>query len=130
MYEMCAVRGWPPEKLVVGLVTSPDNGAGWVPFEVLGPNLSLLRRRFPGFGGVMGWEYFNGWPGGRERPWEWARHMTKLLRATGKGAEAADAERKNGATATTEVNTDTVDEVKLITPDNFQYYFSASDDGS
>lgn len=25
-------------------------------------------------------EYFNGLPGGRERPWEWARGMTGLLR--------------------------------------------------
>ncbi|RYP44719.1 hypothetical protein DL768_008850 [Monosporascus sp. mg162] len=83
MYEMCVARGWAPEKLVVGLVTAPDNGAGWVPFEVLGPNLSLLRHQFPGFGGVMGWEYFNGLPGGRERPWEWARHMTRLLRGNG-----------------------------------------------
>ncbi|RYP34322.1 hypothetical protein DL767_004316 [Monosporascus sp. MG133] len=130
MYEMCAARGWAPEKLVVGLVTAPDSGAGWVPFEVLGPNLSLLRRRFPRFGGVMGWEYFNGWPGGRERPWEWARHMTRLLRGTGRGAEVADAETKNPTAVTTEVDPDTADKVELTTPDDFQYYSSASDDGS
>ena len=31
MYDMCVVRGWAPEKIVVGLVTTPDNGAGNVP---------------------------------------------------------------------------------------------------
>ncbi|KAI1414339.1 glycoside hydrolase family 18 protein [Hypoxylon sp. FL1857] len=80
MYEMCIARGWAPEKVVVGLLTTPENGPGFIPFEFLGPTLALLRRQFPSFGGVMGWEYFNGLPGGKERPWEWARHMTKLLK--------------------------------------------------
>ncbi|KAI8964914.1 glycoside hydrolase family 18 protein [Daldinia sp. FL1419] len=79
MYEQCIARGWPAEKVVVGLVTTPENGPGWVPFEVLGPTLAVLRRQFPKLGGVMGWEYFNGLPGGRERPWEWAQRLTKLL---------------------------------------------------
>lgn len=28
MYEMCVARGFPPEKVVLGLVTTPENGAG------------------------------------------------------------------------------------------------------
>lgn len=79
MYEMCVARGWPAHKVVMGLVTTPENGAGWVPDEMLRLSLALLRRRFADFGGVAGWEYFNGLPGGRERPWEWARQMTALL---------------------------------------------------
>lgn len=80
MYEMVLARGWPQEKVVVGLVTNPENGAGWVPWEVLGTVVPVLCGRHPRFGGVMGWEYFNSLPGGRERPWEWARWMTVLLR--------------------------------------------------
>lgn len=81
MYEMLLAKGWPPQKVVVGLVTNPENGSGWVPWEVLaGGVLPVLVGRHPGFGGVMGWEYFNALPGGRERPWEWAREMTALLR--------------------------------------------------
>lgn len=89
MYDMCVVRGWAPEKIVVGLVTTPDNGAGYVPFEILSQNLKLLLRQFPKFGGVMGWEYFNGRPGGKERPWEWAQEMTKILRTSDTGIPAA-----------------------------------------
>jgi hypothetical protein len=80
MYEMMLMKGWPPEKIVVGMVTNPDNGAGWVPWEALSTVLPALVGRHPRFGGVMGWEYFNGLPGGRDRPWEWARWMTALLR--------------------------------------------------
>lgn len=83
MYELMLVKGWSPEKLVIGLVTNPDNGRGWVPWEVLGVVLNLIRSRYPRFGGVMGWEYFNGLPGGSQRPWEWAKRMTELLGRTG-----------------------------------------------
>jgi hypothetical protein len=80
MYEMLLAKGWKPEKIVVGLVTNPANGSGWVPGDVLGTVLPLLAGRHPRFGGVMGWEYFNGLPGGEARPWEWAQAMSALLR--------------------------------------------------
>lgn len=80
MYELLLARGWPPEKIVVGLVTTPENGAGWVPWHMLASVVPLLVGRHPRFGGVMGWEYFNSLPGGKERPWEWAQVMTGLLR--------------------------------------------------
>ncbi|KAI0865103.1 alkaline phosphatase [Xylaria cubensis] len=79
LYEMCVACGWKPEKIVVGLVTTPENGFGYVHFGPLRHTVQLLRRQFPTFGGVMGWEYFNGQPGGRERPWEWAREMTTIV---------------------------------------------------
>jgi chitinase len=80
MYEMILRKGWPAEKVVVGLITNPDNGSGFVMWEFLSAVLALLRGRHERFGGVMGWEYFNSLPGGRERPWEWARQMTSILR--------------------------------------------------
>lgn len=80
MYEIMIRKGWSPEKVVVGLVTNPANGGGFVPWNPLSVVLTALRGRFTNFGGVMGWEYFNSLPGGKERPWEWARQMTTLLR--------------------------------------------------
>ncbi|KAK2055251.1 chitinase [Colletotrichum caudatum] len=81
MYEMIMAKGWPADKVVMGLVTNPENGAGWVPWEMLGAVLLTLRGRYARFGGVMGWEYFNSLPSGRDRPWEWAKWMTTMLRA-------------------------------------------------
>ncbi|KAI8233363.1 hypothetical protein K4K54_010573 [Colletotrichum sp. SAR 10_86] len=81
MYEMLLAKGWAPEKIVIGLVTNPENGGGWVPWEMLGSVLLLLRGRYERFGGVMGWEYFNSLPGGRDKPWEWAQWMTTMLRS-------------------------------------------------
>ena len=67
-----------PERVVAGTVTSPRNGAGWVPGRMLARTVRELCRRPGGgdggggegeggaggerdeaFGGVMGWEYFN-----------------------------------------------------------------------
>ncbi|CAD6457348.1 55252afe-02c0-468b-8084-a6279e90a29c [Sclerotinia trifoliorum] len=81
-YDMMMMRGWPAHKVVVGMVTNPGNGNGWVPFEPLREVLLNLKSRYPTFGGVMGWEYFNSLPGDKDRPWEWAAWMTKVLEAT------------------------------------------------
>lgn len=79
-FDFMVRRGYPADKLVVGMVTNPSNGSGWVPFEMLQEVLITLKVRYPGFGGVMGWEYFNSLPGDRARPWEWAAFMTKNVR--------------------------------------------------
>ncbi|KAI7779991.1 hypothetical protein LA080_000100 [Diaporthe eres] len=80
MYEMLLMKGWAPEKVVVGLVTNPDNGGGFIPFDILASVIPLMLGQHARFGGVMGWEYFNSLPGGRDRPWEWAQWMTRVLR--------------------------------------------------
>ncbi|XDG02264.1 hypothetical protein ABKA04_001879 [Annulohypoxylon sp. FPYF3050] len=122
MYQMCMARGWPAEKVVVGLVTSPENGPGWVPFDALAQTLTLLRSQFPGFGGVMGWEYFNGLPGGQAKPWEWAQNMTKFL-----GAGKSDSVQAAGAASVKNVKAAEVDpDVETGpspgVPQSFEYY--------
>lgn len=77
---MMLMKGWDPAKIVVGLVTNPANGSGFIPFNVLARVVPLMVGQQRGrFGGIMGWEYFNSLPGGRERPWEWAQFMTRIM---------------------------------------------------
>jgi hypothetical protein len=64
----------------MGLITNPSNGAGHVAWPQMQNVLRSLRTRHPGFGGVMGWEYFNALPGGSEKPWEWVANMGNVLR--------------------------------------------------
>ena len=79
-YETILRRGWAPEKVVVGVLTNPGNGNGFIPFEELKRTLAALTQYVPKFGGVMGWEYFNSVPGEAERPWKWAEALMKTLR--------------------------------------------------
>ncbi|KAI0106441.1 glycoside hydrolase family 18 protein [Nemania sp. FL0031] len=123
MYDMCVAQGWAPEKVVVGLVTTHENGSGWVPFEILGPNLKFLKKKYPKFGGVMGWEYFNGLPGGQQRPWEWAQEMTKILQTSrDSGAQPAVQEPVKKLSAPEAVDQDgEKDGVQPPLPSSFQY---------
>jgi hypothetical protein len=90
---------WPPRKLVLGFLTSPDNGNGFVPVEELRDTLAAMRATGVAHGGVMGWEYFNSRPGGKDAPWRWAHEVAQAIgtgpwperKGEGKGAAAAGA---------------------------------------
>jgi hypothetical protein len=70
LFDGIVKRKWAPERIVVGQLTSPANGAGFVRHDELVRTVDALRRRYGEIGGVAGWEYFNGVPGGMARPWE------------------------------------------------------------
>lgn len=80
MYELIVQHGWSPQRVVFGLLTNPGNGAsGYEPLESTSKVLGELVDAYPNFGGVMGWEYFNSNPGGREKPWQWAAAMSLIM---------------------------------------------------
>lgn len=62
-YDTIIAAGWKPERVVMGVVTNPGNGAGHIPISRLRDVCARLREKYKnvgkGFGGVMGWEYFN-----------------------------------------------------------------------
>lgn len=98
-YDAIMACGWPANKVVVGLVTNPGNGEGWVFEELLMATLAVLRDEYPGFGGVMGWEYFNSLSSlheGEGKPWLWARGMSAILRPDGDGGGGGEGHGKGG----------------------------------
>lgn len=131
-YDLIMTRGWSPQKIVVGLVTNPENGSGWVPFGVLDGVLTILMSRYPAFGGVMGWEYFNSLPGGRDRPWEWAAFMTQKLRGGLSEPEAPVVSASVAAVKSPNpISPDDVDasmKGEASLPNDFRYYSDGSID--
>lgn len=132
MYEMLLMKGWQPERLVIGLVTNPENGSGWVPWSALAGVLPVLVGRHPGFGGVMGWEYFNALPGGRERPWEWAQTMTGLLRgkktlADGVQPVVVPAPKKEAGSQEVDPDDEAVKDAPAPVPQVFEYHSDGAD---
>lgn len=118
MYDMMLQTGWPPHKLVVGVVTNPANGSGFVPWEQLAETLAvMLRTHRSNFGGVMGWEYFNSLPGDAARPWEWASRLSALLRP-----QPLAAPKPTQPPQEQEIDPDSADGPPLQIPDEFEYY--------
>lgn len=76
-YDRIVAQGWKPNKVVIGLLTNPKNGSrGYISTGTTSIVVSQLVHRYPTFGGVMGWEYFNSLPGEAPKPWEWAATMS------------------------------------------------------
>lgn len=88
-YQAAILRGgWDPRRVVLGVLSSPDNGHGYIDIPQLAAVVGNLRgwcALRPGeggreaFGGVMEWEYFNSQPGGYKAPWEWAAAVGGML---------------------------------------------------
>jgi chitinase len=79
-YDKIVKRGvFAPDKVVAGVVTNSANCGGYVPLSTLKNTLGQLVAKYPTFGGVDGWEYFNSDPGGTAAPWQWAREMTSAM---------------------------------------------------
>ena len=78
-YEEIMRNGFPSRKVVAGMLTNPRHGgSGYVELGQTAAVLSYLVEKYEGFGGVMGWEYWDGLPR-EERPWEWAFVMSLCL---------------------------------------------------
>ncbi|KAG8533871.1 uncharacterized protein KY384_001612 [Bacidia gigantensis] len=53
-YDAILSRGWKPEKIVVGVLTNPGLGHGYVDYAELQRTVAALSQFYPGFGGIMG----------------------------------------------------------------------------
>ncbi|KAJ9426960.1 chitinase [Fusarium oxysporum] len=81
-YDTIIARGWPQEKVVIGLVTSPANCSGHVKEAKLRACLKELVSRYPRIGGIMGWEYYNSVTEASPQigePWKWAEMINDML---------------------------------------------------
>ena len=82
-YEAIIEQGWDPSRVVAGTVTNPKICRGWVCDTVIRSTLHALQKKYPRFGGVMGWEYTFSITSAHPcegKPWLWAELMTHILR--------------------------------------------------
>ncbi|GLZ34820.1 hypothetical protein Lesp02_70070 [Lentzea sp. NBRC 105346] len=79
-YTRIINRGVIPQNKVVmaTLTNSANGGSGYVPISTLRTTVRSLIGKYPTFGGVAGWEYFNSLPGGTSAPWQWASEVTAM----------------------------------------------------
>lgn len=79
VYDLIIDCGWKPEKVVAGMLTHPKHGgSGYVPLLLSAAVLGTLVEKYPTFGGVMGWEYWDSLPQ-EQHPWMWSFCMTLCM---------------------------------------------------
>lgn len=75
-YDAVIANGYSAGRVVAGTVTNPANCSGYVDPATLQQTISALTAKYQGFGGVAGWEYFNGLPD----PRSWYRAAQLAMR--------------------------------------------------
>ncbi|KAI1373909.1 glycoside hydrolase [Hypoxylon crocopeplum] len=92
--DAVVAHGWKPERVAVGMMTTPDFPDVWVAFPQVAQTLRRLVRKYPGLRGVDGFDYYDQKPGGYANPWEWPRWAARQL---GMGNGTAGASASSGA---------------------------------
>ncbi|KAI0541492.1 glycoside hydrolase superfamily [Xylaria digitata] len=87
-YESIIDDGFAANRVVMGLLSNPDNGSGFVALDSQAPVLQELITENGNFGGVANWEYFNSLPGGKAAPYQWASWMAEHMVAARKMARS------------------------------------------
>jgi hypothetical protein len=78
-YDRVIAFGYPPDKVVAGMIANPADGFGFVPIAAVANTVTQLVGKYPTFGGVSAWEYFNADPGGPSKPAKWSAVMGKAM---------------------------------------------------
>ncbi|KAI0393973.1 glycoside hydrolase superfamily [Xylariaceae sp. FL0594] len=79
-YESIVDDGFAPNRVVMGVLSNPSNGYGYVDLDTEAGVLQELVTENGNFGGVANWEYFNSLPGGTAAPWQWASWMADHMK--------------------------------------------------
>lgn len=81
-YDAIINAGWDPERIVMLVSAATNDAGGWVPVQGLNDTIRNLRNKYPGFGGVNGWEYFDaGTSDGLSQPYMWMANLRDALTA-------------------------------------------------
>lgn len=75
-YDSAINNGFPPDKVVAGMLGNSGDGGGYTDMSEVAKTIKLLTSKYPSFGGVFCWEYFNTLPGGTSHPEQWSELMT------------------------------------------------------
>ena len=75
-YDKSITNGYPPSKINLGMIFSDFSSDN---FDEALNTVKSLKIKYPDFGGVFVWEYFNAPPGGEDHPENWAIQMRNVL---------------------------------------------------
>lgn len=79
-YQSAINNGYPPNRVVMGVLDSANDGSGFVGLSSVKGTIANLRADYANFGGVDGWEYYDaGSSDGLSQPWQWTKQIGNAL---------------------------------------------------
>src|SRR5260370_2976520 len=84
-YDNAVSHGFPPSKLVAGMLGSANDCSGFVDMNTVASTVKQLVAERPDFGGVDCWQYFDAMPGGQANPQQWSSLMTQAMATSSAG---------------------------------------------
>jgi hypothetical protein len=78
-YDNVIAHGYPADLVVAGTIANPADGSGYLPITLVTSTVKQLVAKYPKFGGVFAWEYFNALPGGPSHPAKWAAIISRAM---------------------------------------------------
>ena len=74
-YDDCVQNGYPANQVVLGMIQDQ-------PIDTAQKVVSYCAKKYPDFGGVFMWEYFDAPPDGTKNPGSWCKLMKGLMDGT------------------------------------------------
>jgi hypothetical protein len=75
-YQSIVAAGWDPNRVVMGVLDSTNDGDGFVDINTLKNTISSIKSQYENFGGVYGWEYWDaGTNDGLSDPAQWVQSV-------------------------------------------------------
>lgn len=82
-YDTIIAAGWDPARIVMGVLAGYIPRNGFVNTSTIQTTVSSLRAKYPKFGGVDGWEYFDaGATEGYTQPYQWVQAISSSMFGT------------------------------------------------
>ena len=79
-YNAIINNGFPPDKVVAGMLGNPHEGSGYVDVKRVAGTVEQLAATYSNFAGVFSWEYFDTLPGGTAHPEQWSELMYQAMK--------------------------------------------------
>ena len=93
-YENAIKNGFTPNRIVLGVLNSENDGSGFVSLSHIKEVIANLKSQYSNFGGVDGWEYFDaGSSDGLSEPWMWTKQIGDALFGS---SSSINLERRSG----------------------------------
>jgi hypothetical protein len=93
-YDNIVTAGWAPARVVMGVLDSSNDGSGFVPLATVTKTIASLKAKYPTFGGVDGWEYFDaGANDGDAQPFQWVQSIGAAVFGTSAKRDLAKEKR-------------------------------------